>query len=205
MESPTDKKVEEFKSPKPSIKTSFDSPVSPTNGFTKLEITICQHRQSVMIDHSKNLHYGCRKCFSVEILLNAMLNRKTKSFVDLIRRYKHVADLPDPRGYTPFLCAVEMDDVDTMMNLKELYDINPRIKCNDGNLAIHIAAKFGRWNAIKKLLLRFEFKIDELNDRGETPLKVAVTFKQDKLITILVKKLKVKVSTDLMAYVNKLL
>ena len=98
MESPTDKKVEEFKSPKPSIKTSFDSPVSPTNGFTKLEITICQHRQSVMIDHSKNLHYGCRKCFSVEILLNAMLNRKTKSFVDLIRRYKQVADLPDPRG-----------------------------------------------------------------------------------------------------------
>ncbi len=28
MESPTDKKVEEFKSPKPSIKTSFDSPVN---------------------------------------------------------------------------------------------------------------------------------------------------------------------------------
>eukprot|EP00943_MAST-04B_sp_MAST-4B-sp1_P004455 g4455.t1 len=196
---------ENLLSPTPLIKKStLDSPGSPTDGFTKLEVITCQHKQSVMIDRAKNFHYGCRKCFSIEVLQNAMLNRNTKSFIDLIRRYKHMSELTDPRGYTPFLISVEMDDIDTMVSLKKLYDINARTKCNDGNSAIHIAAMFGRWNAIKRLLLRFEFRIDELNDNGETPLKVAVNFKQDKLITILVKKLKVKVPTDLMEYVNTL-
>ena len=58
---------------------------------------------------------------------------------------------------------------------------------------------------LKKLLLKFEFKVDEQNNKGETPLKVAVNFRQDELIQILVKKLKVKVPTDLMDYINNLL
>eukprot|EP00944_MAST-04C_sp_MAST-4C-sp1_P015556 g15556.t1 len=190
----------------PSISSgSTSSPGSPTGAFTKLEVRICVHKNNVYIDHARNLHFGCRQCFSINLMLNAMLKRKTGAFVDMIRRYKYMKDLRDPQGYTPFLRAVEMDDVDTMLSLRDLYEVDTRARCNEGNSAIHIAAMFGRWNAIKKLLLKFEFKVDEQNNKGETPLKVAVNFRQDELIQILVKKLKVKVPTDLMDYINNLL
>ena len=175
------------------------------SSIKKLEADICEHNQSILFDRATNTIYNCRKCFLHRSLLNAMECHKSNSFVSIIRRISQsgAEETRDHRGYTPFLCAVECNDVKAMMDLKEHFHINARAKTKDGNLAIHVAAKNGCWKAIKKLILRFEFKVEETNDTGATPLRIAVENRQDELITHLVKKLRVKVNTDLYGYVDR--
>jgi len=174
---------------------------------TRLAVDICSHNQHVLIDNAKNLVYNCRLCFAKKCLLNAMENHQTQSFVDLIRRISQsgAEEITDARGYTPFLVAVECNATDVMMDLKNTYDINSRVISNDGNSAIHIAAKGGCWGAIKKLILRFEFNVEEQNTKGATALRVAVEHRQNALIKQLVKKSKSKIPTDLYAYVNNIM
>jgi ankyrin repeat protein len=171
----------------------------------RLEADICEHNQSILYERATNTIYNCRLCFLHRSLLNAMECHKSESFVDIVRRlsYSGAQEITDKRGFTPFLCAVECNDTKAMMELKELFNVNARAKSKKGNLAIHIAAKNGCWKAIKKLILRFEFKVEETNDSGATPLRVAVEHRQDELITHLVKKLRVKVNTDLYGYVDR--
>lgn len=142
------------------------------------------------------LQYGsslttCDNVFENNAFHWAAQNSNDEIMKLLLSMKKYVRDGCNARnkcGMTPFLIAVENNRSQIVTWMMQNDNINLFITDNDKNTALHIAAKKAYNSMILLLMPRFFNKINEVNDKGLTPLSEAISTNVKECIFTLIEK-----------------
>ena len=91
---------------------------------------------------------------------------------DLIDKYEFDVDVSDNEGRTALHISVQIGSYDLVKYFADM-GAEVKLKDNSGMNCLHIAAKNGHLNLCKKLIDKYKFDVDSVNNEGRTVLHIS--------------------------------
>ncbi|KAJ1524679.1 hypothetical protein HK096_001153, partial [Nowakowskiella sp. JEL0078] len=118
------------------------------------------------------------------------LSLESKSIVDQLLKVGIDVNTSNSSGETPLILAVKGDEIFTVGIIKSLIDLgaNTRVTSSDGDTLLHLAI-FSKRHDIFEFLLENDFvDVNAQNNKGETPLHIAVWQMSSHIVELLLNK-----------------